>query len=232
MSTYNDDVENGYYEEIATNFDDNEQGIFIPMYLHEEYGIETIQDLAEHKDLFETAESGKAIVYGGTSGWEVTDFLQNKFENEEDYPELVENFEFVPIDNTASLNATLITAYEDEEPWVGYNWKPTAVMGRLDMYLLEDELDGYDHETGVGNIPTNKVTVVVTSTFEEDFPEVYEFLSNFETESQVASDALAYMEENDLEAYETAVWWLKENVDMWKEWTGEQISNKVLDRIK
>lgn len=231
MPTYNSDIENGYYEEIATNFNDNEQGVFIPTYLHEEYNIETIQDLVDYKDLFDQ-EDGKAIVYGGTSGWEVTEFLQKKFSNEELYPDLVENFVFKPIDNTAALNATLIRKYEEEKPWVGYNWKPTAVMGRLDMYLLKDEIEEYDTKTGAGNIPTNKVTVVVTKDFEKNHPDVYKFLTNFETESQVASDALAYMEENDMDALEVAKWWLIENVDIWEQWVDESVKEKVLDEIQ
>ncbi len=105
IPSYNQNIDDGYYEEIAINFDDNEQGIFIPMYLHEEYGIETLQDLVSYKDIFEQ-EDGKAIIYGGTSGWDLTDFLNKKFSNEEDYPELVENFIFKPINSTGTLNAT------------------------------------------------------------------------------------------------------------------------------
>lgn len=231
MPTYNDDIENGHYEEVAINFSDNEQAIYIPMYLHEEYGINTLQDLVDHKDLF-AKENGKAIIYGGTSGWEVTEFLQTKFSNEELYPEFVEHFIFKPIDNTAALNATLIQAYEDGEPWVGYNWTPTAVMGKLDMYTLIDEIAEYDKDTGAGNVPTNTVTVVVTKGFQEKHPEIYKFLSNFETESQVASLALAYMEENDMTPYEAALWWLEENVDYWGEWVPKDIKEKVLNSIK
>ncbi len=105
-------------------------------------------------------------------------------------------------------------------------------MGKYDMYLLEDEISEYNTETGTGNIPTNKVTVVVTKGFDLKHPEIYEFLSNFETESKVASDALSYMEENNLDGYETAKWWLNENTDYWKDWVSEDIYNIVINAIK
>ena len=38
----------------------------------------------------------------------------------------------------------MISAIERGEPWVGYNWEPTWVMGLYDMTLLEDE--PYDEE--------------------------------------------------------------------------------------
>jgi len=237
IPTYYSDIEEGFYEELAVNFDDNIQGIFIPKYLADEYDIEYIEDLVDHKELFPDPDTTgwdpdvhKALVYGGTDGWAVTEFLINKFNNYEVYPDLVENFNFRPIDSTAILNSILTNKYNNEEPWVGYNWMPTAIMGKLDMVMLKDE-HPYDFEQGTGNPPTNNVTVVATKGFRDDYPEITAFLENFQTSSQVASDALAYMEENELSAAETAQWWLKNNVSYWEEWVNEDVVNKVLDAI-
>ncbi len=233
MPTYASDIEEGYYVELGLNFDDNHQGIYIPTYLADQYNIEYITDLVDHKELFPdpevtnwNAESDKAVVFGGPSGWQVTAFLMNKFTNEEIYPELVEHFEFRPLESTALLDATLMSAYEDEEPWVGYNWEPTTIMGLLDMTLLKDDAV-YNKDTGAGMVPTNDVTVIATPDFIENYPEIAAFLENYRTSAQVASDALGYMAENDLSAADTAAWWLKNNVDMWGTWVPEEIKTKV-----
>lgn len=172
----------------------------------------------------------KPAIYGGPSGWEVTKFLENKFENEEDYPYLAEDFEFRPLESTSTLNAVLMDAYENEEPWIGYNWEPTWIMGQLDMVLLEDELE-YDNETGRGNPPSQDVKIVANADFSSEFPEVADFLSNYETSSQITSEGLAYMQENEASSEETAMWWLEEEQDLWTPWVPEEVENHVLDVI-
>lgn len=238
MPTYQADIAAGNYTQIGINFSDNYQGIYIPKYLADTYDIEYLVDLIDHKELFPdpeitnwNAETDKAVVYGGPSGWLVTEFLNKKFTNTELYPDLAANFEFRPLESSALLDATLIDAYESSEPWVGYNWEPTALMGTLDMVLLIDYLP-YDASTGAGNMPTSDVTIVVTSGFETDYPEVTEFLSKFSTSSQVASDALAYMTENDMTAEQTAKWWLTSNVEMWSLWVTTDAKDKVLTALE
>ena len=237
MPTYEADIENGNYQELGLNFNDNYQGIYIPTYLADQYDIEYITDLVDHKALFPDPEvtnwdpaTDKAVVYGGPSGWQVTTFLVNKFSNEEVYPELVEHFEFRPLESTALLDATLTDAYNSEEPWAGYNWEPTTIMGLFDMTLLKDQAD-YDKDSGAGMVPTNDVTVVASNNFVETYPEIVEFLENYRTSAQVASDALAYMAENELSAADTAAWWLENNKDMWTTWVPEDVVSKVEDSL-
>lgn len=237
IPTYIDDIEKGNYLEVGVNFSDNYQAIYIPRYLAEEYNIEYITDLADHKELFPdpektnwNAEHHKAVIFGGPSGWEATNFLVAKFANEEAYPELVANFDFRPLESSALLDATLMEAYRKEEPWVGYGWEPTTIMSLLDMVLLKDQKE-FNLEEGTGNLPTSDVTVAVSSQFAEKYPELKEFFSKYHTSAQIASDALAYMADNDLSAQETAVWWLKGNVEIWGTWVPENVKDKVLSAL-
>lgn len=238
VPTYDDDIESGKYIEAGVNFNDNYQGIYIPKYLADEYDIEYITDLADHKELFADpevtnwdADSDKGVIYGGPSGWAATSFFIAKFANSEVYPELVENFEFRPLESSALLDTTLTSAYNDEEPWAGYNWEPTTIMGLFDMVLLKDD-EPFDAEAGTGNLPTNDVTVNISNQFNESYPELTVFFSNFSTSSQVASDALAYMSENELSAEETAKWWLENYVDMWSTWVSVDAKNKILEKLE
>ena len=242
VPSYEEDLEAGHYEEIAVNFDDNYQGLYIPSYLQEEYPELThIQDLPDYKHLFPDtqvtnwdAEEDKGVIYGGPSGWAATAFLQNKFENSEDYPDLVEHFDFRPLESTATLNSTLVSAYDNEEPWVGYNWEPTWILGQLDMVLLQDEIpfESASDERGRGNLPPQDVTVIITDGFRDRFPDVTEFLSNYETSSTITSEALAYMQENDAEPRDAAVYFLNEYQDLWTEWVPEDVASDVLAAIE
>src|SRR5690554_22272 len=56
MPTYQEDLEEGNYHELGINFDDNYQGIYVPKYLADEYELEYITDLVDHKELFPDPE--------------------------------------------------------------------------------------------------------------------------------------------------------------------------------
>jgi len=230
IPTYPEDIANGDYVELSVNFDDNMQGLYVPTYLVEgddalAPNLKTVEDLKEYADLFPNPEdSSVGMIYGGPEGWLATAFLHSKMES---YG-LDEMYEFRSIDSGATLAATLASAYEKGEPWVGYYWEPTWIMGIYDMTLLEDsEYSAEDYEMGIGAFPTVDVTVVATPEFVEEYPEVAEFLSNYTTSSQLVSDALGYMQENGVEADEAAEWFIKENSDLVKSWLPDDVYEKV-----
>ncbi|QWB95165.1 hypothetical protein KHQ89_04115 [Mycoplasmatota bacterium] len=238
MGTYEDDIAEGRYDELGTNFDDNYQGLYIPTYIQEANpGLVSVQDLVDYKALFPDPEitnwdpeTDKAVVYGGPSGWGASKFYTAKFENEELYKDLVDNFEFRTIEATATLNATIASANDNEEAWVGYYWEPTDIMGIYDMVLLEDDI-AFDSETGAGNLPTTPVTIVSTDGFKEDYPEIADFLSNMSTSSAVVNDVLAYKTQQGLDIQAVTVWWMQENVDMWSSWVTEDAATKINDAL-
>jgi len=234
VPSYQDDLANGDYEELAVNFDDNQQGIYVPTYLVEGENalapdLKTVEDLKDYAHLFPNPENpDEGIIYGGPEGWSATAMLHNKMEA---YG-LDEYYNFKTIDSNATLSATLASAYAKEEPWVGYNWEPTWIMGIYDMTLLEDsEYSPEDFEQGIDAFPAVKVTVCVNSEFEENHPEVYEFLSNYETSSAVTSAGLGYMQENEVEAEDAAMWFLVEHEEMWKPMVSEEAYDKIIEAL-
>lgn len=230
VETYPTDIADGEYVEVATNFNDNKQGLYIPAYLQEEYPeLQTVEDLKDYAHLFPDPEGGdQSIIYGGPEGWGATIFLHKKMEAYE----LDTLYKFKTIDSTDTLNATLASAYAKEEPWVGYNWEPTWVIGLYDMVLLDDsEYNADDYANGIGAFSTVDVNICVDNEFEEKYPLVFEFLENYQTSSLITSQALAYMQENSVEADETAVWFLQENEDLWKEWVTEEAYQNIIDYI-
>lgn len=229
--TYDDDIANGDYEELAINFDDNMQGLYIPKYLQEEYpGLVSVQDLADYAHLFPTLEGGeKPVIYGGPESWMATAFLRSKIE----LYGLADFYDFKSIDSMTTVNATLASAYAAEEPWIGYNWEPTWVLGKYELVLLEDSpYSAADYAEGKGAFPSVDVTVVVDSEFGENHPELYDFLKNYETSSAITSSALAIMQENDGDAEIAARWFLTEYEDLWSSWVTEEAREKIMEAIK
>jgi glycine betaine/proline transport system substrate-binding protein len=236
VSTYNADIAAGEYHEVSVNFIDPGQGLYIPKYLQDSEDIDTLQDLEDKSDLFQHPEAtgDKGLVFGGPEGWAATDFFNTKFSNEGDYPELSENFEFYPMGSTAVLNQRLQQAYDNEEPWVGYHWAPTWPHAVMDLVFLKDDLDyvAEDHETrAVGDLPTGDVTVVVTDGFEEDYPEIFDFFSNYSTSTTITSAVINYAQGEGIENRDAAIWFLNEYEDVWTEWVPQNIEDKVLDAL-
>lgn len=230
IPSYPDDIAAGLYQELSVNFDDNAQGLYIPRYLYEAHpGLRTVQDLPDYVDLFTTDDSGDlGVIYGGPEGWSATAFLNNKMEAEG----LDEFFEFRTIDSNAILSATIADAFANEEPWVGYNWEPTWVMGIYDLVLLEDsEYSADAFEQGLGAFPSVSVNVVVRPGFADEFPEISAFLTQYQTSSDLTSEALGYMIENDVEAYDAALWFLDNYRSMWTAWLPSDVADNVLEAL-
>jgi len=235
IPTYQEDQDNGYYQSLSTNFDDNMQGLYVPTYLVEGDGalapdLKSVKDLVNYKELFLNPEDPEmGIIYGGPEGWKATEFLYKKV----DEYGLADLYDFKPIDSGATLAATIASAYEKGEPWVGYYWEPTWIMGIYDMTLLEDSpYSQEDYDMGIGSFPTVDVNVVATPDFIEAYPELAEFLSNYVTSSQLTSLALGYMQENEVEADEAAKWFLKENDDMLKSWVSEDAYANIVAALE
>ena len=227
ITTYPDDIAEGLYQELSVNFDDNAQGLYIPRYLYDANpGLRTVQDLPDYVDLFKTDDSGdKGVIYGGPEGWSATAFLDNKMTA----LGLDEYFEFRTIDSNAILSATIADAFANELPWVGYNWEPTWVMGVYDLVLLgDDDYSPEAFEQGLGAFPSVSVNVVVRTGFADEYPEIAEFLAQYATSSNLTSEALGYMIENEVEAYDAALWFLDNYRDMWTAWLPADVAEDVL----
>ncbi|WP_080875797.1 glycine betaine ABC transporter substrate-binding protein [Oceanobacillus timonensis] len=228
--SYTEGLEDGDYQKVSVNFDDNFQGLYVPTYMIEgdpERGIEPmtpdleyVSDLSEYWEVFEDPDdSSKGRIVGAISGWEVDQMLADGI----DEYGLDEYYNYFRPGSESAINISLLDAYESGEPWVGYNYEPNWVMGMYDMTpLLEEDPEGPLSEMGAQDID-----IAVSNDLEEWAPEVVEFLSNYETSSDIANDALQYIQEEDASTEEAAEKFLKENEDLWTEWVTDEAEEKV-----
>lgn len=224
LETYQEVVNNGDILELSVNFDDNAQGLYVPTYLIEgdpERGIEplapelrSVEDLPQYWELFRDPEdSNKGRIYGSITGWAVDDLLQERMEA---YG-LYETFNYFSPGSDAAMVTAIVSAYEKGEPWVGYYWSPTWVTGKYDLTLLE-EADPF---------PPTVVTVAANKKVAETAPDIIDFLSQYETSSDLTADALAYMEENEVDEKAAALWFLQEYESLWTEWVPKEVADRV-----
>lgn len=237
---YEDAVESGDVEQVSTNFNDNDQGLYVPSYVihgDKERGIEplapdlkTVEDLKKYPEVFGDPEDpGRGRIINAPSGWVVAEHIDAKFEAY-GLDETMNNF--MPGSDSAII-ASLVDAYKAGEGWVGYYWSPTAITAKYDLVLLEEP--EYDEETWektkATKFPPNDVVVAVHKDMPEQAPEVVDFLKNYETSSKLTEAALKYMEDEDASAEEAAVWWLKEHEDVWTKWVSDDVAQKVKDAL-
>jgi len=233
-------IENGEIVELSVNFDDNAQGLYVPTYIIEgdsERGIEplapdlkSIKDLPKYWELFKDPDNpNKGRIYGAPPNWVSDEILRTKMETYN----LEETYEYFNPGSDTALNTSIVSAYEKGEPWVGYYWDPTWITGKYDLTLLEDEpydeekwLDGYRTE-----FPGVKVTIAVNKDLLETAPEVVEFLKNYQTSTEITSELLAYMQDNDLDIDKTVNWFFNEYEELWTSWVPEDIEIKIREAL-
>lgn len=233
--SYPDDVANGDVVDIGVLVPDSNQGVYVPRYVIEgdaERGIEpmapdlkTVEDLKKYADLFpDDEDESMGRIYGGIPGWMADEILYKKYE----YYGLDEMYKYTRLGSEATLFASLVSAYNLGEPWVGYCYEPTWVSGKLDIVLLEDA--PYDPELypeGKCAYPSQELKIVTSRDFAEKAPELLEFFTKYKTGSAVISEALAYLDETKATHEEAAKWLLKEHDDLLDEWLPKDKADKV-----
>ncbi|ARD47352.1 ABC transporter substrate-binding protein [Sporosarcina sp. P37] len=233
---YTKAIDNGDIVDVATNFDDNAQGLYVPTYVIKgdtERGIEatapdlkTVKDLEKYPELFKDPEDPKkGRIIGAPSSWVVSKHLEEKIKT---YG-LDKTFTYLAPGSDSSIVADLASAYKKGEPWVGYYWSPTWVTASYDLTLLEDEpFDEAVWEENKGTeFPPNDVVVAVHKDLETQAPEVVEFFKHYETSNDLTEEALNYMGEHEANPADTAKWFMKEHEDLWTSWVPEDIAEKV-----
>lgn len=241
VDVYQEAIDSGDIIEVSTNFDDNAQGLYVPTFLIEgdkEKGIEpiapdlkTVNDLKQYWELFKDQEDPtKGRIYGSPPGWNVDKIMQQKVET---YG-LDKMFNYFSPGSDTALGASITSAVERGEPWIGYYWEPTWILGKYDMTLLEEE--PYDEEkwnNGYGSgFPPMPVTVCIHKDLKDSAPQVVTFLENYKTSSEITSKALAYMQETDADTNQAAKWFLREYEELWATWVSEEAVEKVKLALK
>jgi glycine betaine/proline transport system substrate-binding protein len=191
-----------YYEQYKDTVDFNETpwfengkvGIVVPEYMD---NINSVEDLNDHKDLFE----GEIIGFEpGAGTMEVTEKLI------EDYHL---DFELVPSSEAAMLGA-LREAVRAEEPIAVPLWQPHGIFSDLDLKFLDDPQKTYGE--------VEEISLAKREGFADDYPEINEWLSDWSIDDdETMAELINFVNESD-DPLEGAKEWVEENRDLTDEW--------------
>ena len=236
QDAYDDFTSDGSVIDLGGNFLDNWQGWLVPTYMIKGDAARGIQatapdlksvfDLPQYKDLFRDPESpSKGRFVNGPAGWEATTINHLKL----DEYGLLDSFTDFPAGSQAALDSSMISAYEQGKPWLGYYWEPTWIMGKLDMTRLEEP--AYDpviwNSTHACAYPANKVDICVNKEFNDANPDAVSFLSKYTTTTAMVNSVLAYMQDNQASMQNAAEYFLKNFESTWTQWVSADIASKV-----
>jgi len=236
QDAYDAAIDAGDVLDLGNNFGDNWQGWLVPRYMVEgdaARGIEatapdlrSVADLANYWELFKDPENpDKGRFINSIPGWECTDINSQKlvaYGLDQYYTDFV-------VGSDAALSGSMAAAYEKGEAWLGYYWAPTWVLGKFDMYALEEPVFDEDvwNTTKACAYPSNNVNVAVNAAFAADNPELVTFLDNFSTKTEQHNAVLAYMQDNGATTEEAAMFFLREYEDLWTSWVPADIAAAV-----
>lgn len=130
-----------------------------------------------------------------------------------------------------TLAASLASAYESEAPWFGYYWEPTSLLGKYPMVLVDIGPYDADAMACVGSVECanpqktayapSEVVTGIASSFAEREPEIESLMANVSFTNAQMGAVLAWQEDNQASAEETAVHFLTEYKDVWSNWIND-----------
>ena len=141
-----------------------------------------------------------------------------------------------------TLAASIAAAYTAKEPWFGYYWAPTGVLGKYKMVPID--MGPVDVEKAKCNATVDcatpsktgwpKATVLTTMAkpFYDKNPELVALMSKVSFTNAVMNELLAWQEDNKATADETAVYFLTNHKDIWQAWLSDDAKGKIAAIIK
>lgn len=237
-AVYQEVVDTGKAEALGVAYTPVWQGWLVPRYMIEgdpERGIEPMMpdfedvfDLADYWELFEDPEdSSKGRFLNCVPGWQCEKINGLKMES---YG-LDEHFNVVSPGSDAALSASMVSAFEKGEPWFGYYWSPSWVLGITDMYRIpepEFDEDLWNEEEGFAcAYSVDDGNIVGATSLRERAPEVRDFLFEFHIPVEVMNELLLYLHESGKDANEVVPWFLTRYEEIWTTWVPSDVAERI-----
>ncbi|PKB61823.1 MAG: hypothetical protein BZY79_01890 [SAR202 cluster bacterium Casp-Chloro-G4] len=142
---------------------------------------------------------------------------------------LIDSLHVINPGSQEAMFADLYTAYDKEEPWLGYMWGTGDPALKLDLVRLEEppfSTECWDTDKGRA-FSESLVLVAVNQSLLPRAPDVIAMLQNWEFTIDLYKGIFQWMDANPgSEASEAAVWFLNNN-DVWESWITPQAANAV-----
>jgi glycine betaine/proline transport system substrate-binding protein len=213
------------------------EGWWVPQYMVDKTPeLATIAGLRKHADLFKDPEDpSKGRVVGCPSGWACQITTENLFRA---YDMEEAGFNLVDPGSGAALAGAIAKAYNRGEGVVAYYWAPTSLLSKLDMVRVdmgEFNAEEFANCTGQANcvdpkpnsFPVAEIKTVVATDFATNNPEPMAYLKARVWTPEAFGGVLEYMEQEQADGKTAAIWFLKNNPEVWTTWVPADVAAKV-----
>lgn len=218
--------------------DGGEEGFWVPRYLADkDPSLATIDGVKRNAKLFRHPEDpDKSAFVGCPAGWTCQITTGNLFRA----LKLADSgFELVDPGSAAGLDGSIAKAYERREPWFGYYWAPTAILGKYEMVKVDFGTGVHEehYDTCISRLdcadpkptmyPPSPVHTVTTERFASRAPEAYDYLARRAFTNADMNRLLVWIEENQADGETAAVHFLKNHESAWTPWISAAARPKV-----
>ena len=228
----------GKVRRLGTTYPDAQEGWYVPRYVVEGADapapdLKSAQELRDYTSLFEDPEDpDKGRFLNCVIGWQCEIVNTKKliaYGLEDDYSNIRPGA-------GAALEAAVEAAYLRERPILFYHWMPTWLLGKYDFVRLEepafdqavwDKMMAEDRPAEATAYPQTKVVIGANTEFTEKSDELTAFLEAYTTTSAETSAALAFMHDNDAQAEEAALNFLRNRKEVWQAWVPAEVAERV-----
>ena len=203
------------------------EGLFIPVYLAEAHPeLTTIEGVLANPDLVGNRMHNCPV------GWNCQTVATNVAKGGGFAAAGIEDFVH---GSGETLTASIGAAYAAKEPWFGYYWTPSLVMGKFPM--VQVDLGPHDPSKQACNSdkdcatptmqswPSSVVTTVVTSEFESSHPAETDLMRNLSF--TMMNSLLAWQDAEGASGDETAVYFLSTQQELWGSWINDAARGKL-----
>jgi len=214
------------------------EGYWVPSYLVDENPeLATIEGVIANAEIFTHPENpDRFALYGCPAGWNCQITARNNFIalGLDDY-----GFDLIDPGSGAALAGSIARANERQEPWLGYYWSPTSILGKYDMVMV-DLGTGVDEEHYLACTsqedcldprptmwPASPVHTVTTAAFADRAPDAYAYLQTRAFTNDAMNDLLAWMDDNQADGEFAAEYFLIQHEDVWTAWLSEEAADRV-----
>lgn len=232
-------IEEGKIVTAASSLvDGGQQGWWIPQYVADANpDIKTFEDALKRPDLFPAPEDpSKGAVYNGPQGWGgtvVTTQMFKAFGGEK------KNFTLVDTGSAAGLDGAIAKAYERKQPWLGFYWAPTSLLGKYKMVRLDPGVPYDAAEWKRCNTvadcadpkpnawPADRVKTLLSKKFADRAGPTMDYFKKREWSNETVNTLLAWMTDNQATGEAGAKYFLKNNEALWTKWVTPEVATKV-----
>jgi len=190
--------------------------------------LKSVFDLTDPQyiKLFQNPEDpSKGVILNGPPGWECEIVIPEQVAA---YG-LADDYDTLNAGSSEGLFASLKSAYDKGEPWIGYLWGPTWIAGALDLTLLEEP--AYNEEVWEDTHgcawPSVDLFIAAHAGFTERAPDVTAMFKNWKLDTATLDMVLAYMNDTGGEPVDAAVWFLKNHEEIWTKWVTSDAAAKI-----